>query len=126
MKILEGNVYWGYDYELDQQKGWLKNVMGLFSFAPPLHQHNGLAVLTTSELFFLGEEELKISIRSIEEIYLGFDEIFPASSVKNLGLFWQPLRIKYNDTQVIYMVLDYNGLSANNQIWFDTLKGMLQ
>lgn len=125
MTILEGQVYWGYDHELEQKKGWLRNVMGLFSFAPPMHQHAGMAVLTKNDLVFLGEEELTIPLRSIEEVYLGFDEIFPASTVKNLGLFWQPLRIKFNDSKVVYMVVDYNGLRTNDQMWFDTLNNIL-
>ncbi|MBE9600774.1 hypothetical protein [Pedobacter sp. MC2016-24] len=125
MTILEGQVYWGYDNELDQKMGWLKNIMGLFSFAAPMHQHSGMAILTKNELLFLGEEELTIPLPSIEEVYLGFDEIFPASTVKNFGLFWQPIRVKFNGNKAVYMVIDYNGLKTNNQMWFDTLKNIL-
>nr|WP_199156518.1 hypothetical protein [Pedobacter sp. ASV2] len=126
MTILEGQVYWGYDYALNDKSSFMKGVMGLFSFTPPLHQYSGRAILTKSELLFIGDCELCLPLYRIEEVYMGFDEIFPASSVKNLGLFWQPLRVKFNGDQTIYIVFDYNGIYTNNQIWFTTLKEMLQ
>jgi len=100
--------------------------MGLFSFTPPLHAHEGKVSLSERSLEITGDENLSLPLRSIEEVYLGFDDVFPASSVKNFGLFWQPLRLRFNDEEVIYMITDYNGVKTNNQIWYETLKEILQ
>ncbi|WEK21408.1 MAG: hypothetical protein P0Y49_09680 [Candidatus Pedobacter colombiensis] len=125
MTILEGRVHWAYNYELENKKKWVKYISGLFSFVSPLHQHTGYAVLTDRILYVCGDKNVTIELQSIEEVYLGFDEIFPASSAKNFGLFWQPLRIRFGGNQVIYAVMDYNGINSSNQLWFDSLKSML-
>ncbi|MDB5283059.1 MAG: hypothetical protein JWO06_2134, partial [Bacteroidota bacterium] len=72
------------------------------------------------------EDELTIPFPSIEEIALGFDENFPNTLVKNLGLFWQPLRITLRTGENIYLIIDFNLLlGPKNQFWFKALKEML-
>ncbi|PTT00493.1 hypothetical protein DBR11_09785 [Pedobacter sp. HMWF019] len=126
MTLLESKIYWAYERELSQEKSWLKSIMGLFSFVPPLHAHEGKVCLSERSLEITGDENLSLPLHSIEEVYLGFDDVFPASSVKNFGLFWQPLRLRFNNDEVIYMIADYNGIKTNNQIWYETLKEILQ
>ncbi|RNL55827.1 hypothetical protein [Pedobacter jejuensis] len=126
MTILEGQVFWGYDYDIYNKSNFMKSIMGMFSLMPPLHQYSGRVVLTKTELIILGDTDLNIPLYTIDEVYIGFDEIFPASSVKNLGLFWQPLRVKFRADETVYMVIDYNGINTNNKIWFDALQQILQ
>lgn len=126
MVILEGNAYWGFDHELTTSPGWLKNFRGMFSLTSPLHSHNGLIRLTTTHLEFVGDELLVIYLQSINEIYMGFDENYPASSVKNFGIFWQPLRLTFDDNRIIYLIIDYNGFTTSNQLWYDTFKSILK
>ncbi|WP_231464232.1 hypothetical protein [Pedobacter sp. Leaf132] len=131
-KMLEGNVLWSYDYELNDKKrfGWLKKIVGLFSFIKPMHTHEGNILLASNGLFISGDERLELQLSQIEEIYMGFDDVFPASAVKNFGAFWQPIRIKsylsYSESQTIYLVINYNGISTDNKTWFNTLIAMLQ
>jgi hypothetical protein len=58
---------------------------------------------------------------------MGFDDLFP---VKGLGTFWQPLRIEYyvpsSETEVIYLIIDYNGIFTHDKDWYNTLTEMLQ
>ncbi|HEX8376492.1 MAG TPA: hypothetical protein VF602_01655, partial [Pedobacter sp.] len=59
------------------------------------------------------------------QIYLGFDETFPRTLVKNLGLFWQPLRLSLSNGLHLYLIIDFNMLGAKNHLWFKGLKKML-
>lgn len=123
--ILKGRVLWSYDYELAAKSRRVKFLSGLFSFIKPLSNHEGQIILTRSGLLITGDEDLNIPLRSVNEIYLGFDTLFPATSVKNFGAFWQPLRLEFltsDETRKIYLAIDYNGLTANNQLWYDTIK----
>lgn len=129
-KLLEGNVLWSYDHELDTKTSWIKKIAGLFSFLPPLHHHEGDILLTNHSLSISGDEDLVLPLRDIEEVFIGFDELFPASSVKNFGAFWQPIRLKASpgmaDALTIYMVINYNGLFTANKDWFNTLIRLLR
>lgn len=126
--LLEGSVLWAYDHEL-ANKTPESRFSGLFSFMKPLHYHEGLIVLSHNQISINGDEQLNITLGSMDQIFLGFDEFYPASSVKNLGAFWQPLRIEYSSfsikTQKIYLVIGYNGISAQNKLWYETLKKLL-
>jgi hypothetical protein len=75
--------------------------------------------------FKTGDEDLEISLGSLEQIYLGFDEVFPRTLVKNFGLFCQPLRLTLSTGQKLYLIIDYSMLGAKNQLWFNGLKEML-
>nr|WP_199158347.1 hypothetical protein [Pedobacter sp. ASV2] len=129
-KLLEGNVLWSYDHELDTKTSWIKKIAGLFSFLPPLHHHEGAILLTNHSLSISGDEDLVLPLRDIEEVFIGFDELFPASSVKNFGAFWQPIRLKASpgmaDVLTIYMVINYNGLFTANKDWFNALIRLLR
>ena len=131
-KMLEGNVLWSYDYELNEEKryGWLKKISGIFSFLKPMHNHEGNILLASNGLFITGDEHLELPLTHIEEVYMGFDDVFPASSVKNFGAFWQPIRIKSfisnSESQTIYLIINYSGLFSDNKTWFNTLISLLQ
>ncbi|WP_316824502.1 hypothetical protein [Pedobacter miscanthi] len=131
-KMLEGNVLWSYDHELTNEKSssWIKKIAGLFSFLKPLHNHEGNILLASNGLFITGDEQLELPLSNIEEVYMGFDEVFPASSVKNLGLFWQPIRIRStisrSESQTVYLVINHTGIFSDNQTWFNTLISLLR
>lgn len=126
--LLEGNLLWAYDYELEDKNPESK-FAGLFSFMKPLHNHEGLIVLSDNQISINSDEQVSIALDSIDQLFLGFDELYPASSVRNWGAFWQPLRIEYSNTFIqtrkIYLVIGYNGIFAQNKIWYDTLKELL-
>jgi len=127
-EILRGNVLWSYDYELAAKSRRTKFLSGLFSFIKPLSNHEGQIILSRSGLLITGEEDLSIPVSSVNEIYLGFDGLFPAAAVKNFGAFWQPIRLEYltsDEPRKIYLNIDYNGLTAHNQLWYDTIKELL-
>ena len=131
-KMLEGNVLWSYDYELNEEKryGWLKKISGIFSFLKPMHNHEGNILLASNGLLITGDEHLELPLTHIEEVYMGFDDVFPASSVKNFGAFWQPIRIKSfisnSESQTIYLIINYSGLFSDNKTWFNTLISLLR
>ncbi|MGM9477824.1 hypothetical protein ACS5PU_15440 [Pedobacter sp. GSP4] len=131
-KMLEGNVLWSYDHELTNEKrsGWFKKIAGLFSFLKPTHNHEGNILLASNGLFITGDEHLELPLSHIEEVYMGFDDLFPASSVKNFGLFWQPIRIRStisrSESQTVYLVINHTGIFSDNQTWFNTLISLLR
>jgi hypothetical protein len=131
-KMLEGNVLWSYDHELtnDKSSNWIKKIAGLFSFLKPVHNHEGDILLASNGLFITGDEHLELPLSNIEEVYMGFDDLFPASSAKNFGAFWQPIRIRStvsrSESQTVYLVINHTGIFSDNQTWFNTLISLLR
>jgi hypothetical protein len=128
--LLQGTVKWSYGNELAEYTDSYKMMTSMTSFAPPLHRHNGNIALTGSELIIEGidgDTDLSISLKAMKQIYIGFDDLFP---VKGLGTFWQPLRIEYyvssSETEVIYLIIDYNGIFTHDKDWYNTLTELLQ
>ena len=131
--ILQGTAKWSYDYEMADFTSTQKIMASMTSFVPPLHRHEGNIALTNSEIIIEGtgndKVNLTIQLNKLKQLYLGFDDLFPAISVKSLGLLWQPLRIEYylNDveTQSIYLIIDFNGMFTHDKDWYRTLTEML-
>jgi len=131
--LLQGTVKWSYSYELAEYSETYKLMNSMMSFSPPLHRHNGNIALTTSELIIEGVEDdvdLSISLSAMKQIFIGFDDLFPVTSVRSFGAFWQPLRIEYYisslETEYIYLIIDYNGVFTHDKDWFNALTQMLQ
>jgi hypothetical protein len=123
-KILTGTVLWSYDYEV-LNRNVTDNIKGQVSGFKPFHRHKGTITLTTESIIINGDECLQIPLSSLNQIYLGFDETFPRTLVRNMGLFWQPLRISLSNGQKFYMIIDYNFFGTRNRSWFGTLKELL-
>lgn len=122
--ILSGNVLWSFDFEVQNRNR--NNDIGFhFSGVKPFHCHSGEITLTEKSIYLIGEDELTIPLSELTQLYLGFDEIYTPSLSKNLGLFWQPLRLTILDEKFIYLIIDYNMLGAKNKMWFDQLTQML-
>ena len=122
--ILAGQVLWSFDYELLQRDSF-HDLGAHFSGANPFHTHEGEITLIDNKLLIRGDEDLEIPLGTLQQIYLGFDETFPRTLVKNFGLFWQPLRLSLSNGQKLYLTIDYNMLGAKNQLWFNELTEML-
>lgn len=132
--LLQGTAKWSYDYEMAEFTETQKALASMTSFVPPLHRHEGNIALTKSEIIIEGieddDDDLTIQLNQFKQIYLGFDDVFSALSVKSFGLFWQPLRIEYYtsavETQSIYLIIDFNGIYTHDKDWFKTLTQMLE
>jgi len=122
--ILAGQVLWSYDYEV-LKRDTLNNLGAHFSGVNPFHTHAGEIALADDKIIISGDENLEIPLGNLEQIYLGFDETFPRTLVKNFGLFWQPLRLTLSTGQKLYLIIDYSMLGAKNQVWFNGLKEIL-
>lgn len=131
--ILQGKVMWSFDHEIGAFSTTQKMLTGLSGIGGPLHAHNGNIALTSEQIIIEGlenDEDLTIYLTAINELYLGFDDVYTVYSVKNAGLFWQPLRLEYfsnsYQTKTIYLIIEYNGLYAHNKKWYECLISMLQ
>ncbi|WP_342644473.1 hypothetical protein [Mucilaginibacter sp. CSA2-8R] len=134
MFIMQGRVMWSFDYEMAQIAPGYKMMSGLTGIGGPLHHHRGLIALSSTELIIEGDNDeedefLSISLSAISELYHGYDDVYQAYSVKNAGLFWQPLRITFysapNQLQTIYLIVDYLGMITQNKKWYYALTEML-
>jgi len=128
MQILQiGKALWSFDYEIAALT-LVDEAGALFSFTPPPHHREGEIILTSDSLVIDGYNYLNIPLNRLEQVYLGFDDIYKRSLVRNNGMFWQPLRLRYkegDDTNIIYLIVDHRFFGTKNQLWFDTLKQML-
>jgi hypothetical protein len=121
--LYQGTVYWSFVHEIEDMGIGERFFVRHVSFSAPLSKHQGVFYLSDRSIILESEDQkVTIPLSKITQLYLGFDEVFSGSSVKNFGMFWQPLRIVYNDDEVIYLIIDYKyGFAANKQI-FQLLK----
>ena len=132
--LLQGTAKWSYDYEVAEFTTTEKIMTSIASFSTPLHRHEGNIALTNEEIIIEAisddDEDLTIDLSTLKQIYLGFDDLFTASSVRGMGLLWQPLRIEYYltpvETRSIYLIIDFNGIYTHDKAWFQTLTQLLQ
>ena len=123
-QIASGKVFWSYGSELAQRNAATDYVQH-FSGMKPFHYHEGDITLTADRVVFSGDVNLDIPIASLDQLYLGFDDLFPRSLTKNFGLFWQPLRITLANQERLYLIIDYNFLGSKNKAWYNLIKDIL-
>lgn len=122
--LLQGNVLWTYNHELEQRmryREFASHLSGVGLF----YTHSGKITLTQKYLLIEGDEVLELRLEDIEQIFLGFDELYVRALVKNFGVFWQPLRVITKHNLTVYLIIDYNSLWCKNSLWFNTLKDVL-
>jgi len=128
MQILQiGKAMWSYDHEIAACT-LIDAAGGLFALTPPPHHREGEIILTTGTLVIDGYNYLDIPLNQLEQVYLGFDDVYKRSLIKNNGTFWQPLRLRYkvaDGHNTIYLMIDNSFFGTKNQLWFDTLKQLL-
>ncbi|NRF38038.1 hypothetical protein [Pedobacter foliorum] len=126
--LFETNVLWSTDYELTQKNEY-DHMAAQFSGIPPIHDHQGDLRLTDGNILIEGDVDLIINLSDIEQLYRGFDEFYRPNFIKNLGLFCQPVRIKYTERfsiHTIYLIAGYNFLGCTNgKALFNMLQKML-
>jgi hypothetical protein len=123
--IYEGTVYWAFDSEILAMDPAERYIGRHFSSVPPLSKHHGRIYLTETMIFIEGDEDLTIPLVEITQLCLDFDEIFSAASVKNFGMFWKPLRVKYGLDVVVYLIVDFSLMISNNKRFYELLTNML-
>jgi hypothetical protein len=125
---MNGHVLWSYIDEV-AESGLKDEIRALFSLIKPLHHHEGEIKLTYNDLIINGDISLSIPLGNLNQIYLGFDDVFKSTYVKNAGMIWQPLRVSYRDSgsmNTIYLIIDYSFIgTAKDQQWFDALREAL-
>jgi hypothetical protein len=126
--LMTSHVLWSYADEV-AESGLRDEIRALISFVKPLHHHEGEIALTDSSLIINGDINLNIPLGKLNQLYLGFDEVFKATYVKNVGLMWQPLKLSFYENDritTIYLIIDYSfvGIAKDKQ-WFDALKNVL-
>jgi len=120
--LYEGTVLWASDTEIHSMDFSERFLARHFSFVTPLSKHRGELCLTNKSLVIEGDEDLVIPLNHINQLYLGFDDVFSVASVKNFGMFWQPIRINYGNDLIVYLIVDYNYFGSSNNRFFSVLK----
>jgi hypothetical protein len=130
--LLQGTAKWSYDHEMAEISPSRKILAGMVTGATALPQHYGNIALSNTAVIIEGiedDEDLNIPLSNIKQLYLGFDDLFPVTAVKSMGMLWQPLRIEYFisafETSCIYLVIDFNGVYTHDKEWFKILTELL-
>lgn len=119
--LYEGNVLWATAAEIQEMDFSERFLARQFSFVPPLSKHRGALCLTDKSLLIEGDEDLVIPLNRINQLYLGFDEVFLVASAKNFGMSWQPIRINYGNDLIVYLIIDYNLFGSGNNKFFNLM-----
>ncbi|MFT3903507.1 MAG: hypothetical protein QM727_10050 [Niabella sp.] len=127
--ILEDTVLWIFDDDIPAFN------MAEISFRQmaghaALFNYTGNIFLTQHAILIEGEQNLSIKLAALNEIYLGFDEVYKPSYIKNFGLFWKPLRITYlaNNirTERVYLHIHQSLFGNRNAKWYNTIKSIIE
>ena len=124
--LLSGNVRWSTEAEVLNRGAVDQNGVH-FSGIGPFHRHTGEIALTEKAIYMEGDTSLNFHLTELEQLFIGFDEVFPRALVKNFGLTAQPLRLQVSSgIGLLYLFIDYNGLGlTSNQLWFNSIKTVL-
>jgi hypothetical protein len=127
-QLASGTVLWSFDQEI-ADRDTFESTGSYFSAALPFHRHEGNIFLCTSAIYIEGDQILRIPHTAIDQIYLGFDDLFTSSMCKNSGMLGQPLRIDFENEKSIasvYLIIDYHPFGTNhNHGWFTAIKDLL-
>lgn len=124
--LLSGNVKWSTADEV-LHRAAVDQVGVHFSGVGPFHCHAGQITLTDQAIYIEGDVDLSFNLGDLEQLFIGFDEVFPRTLVKNFGMTAQPLRLQVGAAVgVLYLFIDYNMMAfTNNQLWFNSIKTVL-
>ena len=122
--ILSGKVLWSFDHEIENRPK-NQDLAFQFSFVKPFHKHSGIITLDQNSIQIKGDDDLVLPLTHLAQLYLGFDQNYTPILSKNVGLFWQPLRLTTEEGQHIYLIIDYNFFTSNNKKWFEKLQEIL-
>lgn len=113
-------------------RSWLDWLAAHTSFLLPLHRYRGRLIITDDHMELQGRDKrtkeevmLYISKQSIEQVHLGFDEVFSVSETRGMGIGWQPLRLTYDvsgESRVLYLIANYRMEQSDNAALFDFLQ----
>lgn len=124
--LLSGNAKWSTEEEV-LHRNTVDQVGVHISGAGPFHCHSGEIALTEKAIYIEGDVDLSFNLGDLEQLFIGFDEVFPRTLVKNFGMTAQPLRLQVGaGIGVLYLFIDYNMMSfTNNLLWFNSIKSIL-
>ncbi|MBB2150361.1 hypothetical protein [Pedobacter gandavensis] len=125
--LLSGNVKWSTAAEV-LHRNTIDQVGVHFSGVGPFHCHSGQITLTEKAIYLSGDVDLSFDLGDLEQLYIGFDDVFPRTLVKNFGMTAQPLRFQVGaGIGALYLFIDYNMMAfTNNTLWFNSIKSMLE
>lgn len=124
--LLSGNVRWSTEEEA-LKRGAADQIGVHFSGVGPFHRHAGEIALTEKAIYMEGDISVSFNLGDLEQLFIGFDEVFPRALVKNFGMTAQPLRLQVGrGIGLLYLFIDYNSLGfTSNQLWFNSIKTVL-
>lgn len=108
------------------------------SFARPVYKYDGSISIEDDHLVFSGIEKdsgrrmlFHVDRKDLEEIRLGFDDVYKRGLDRSLGLAFKPLRISYwedGDLRTFYVITSFERIrrSSNNLEWYNRLKRWME
>ena len=129
--ISQSPALWAFEEDI-LSRSWLDWLAAHISFGKPLHRYEGTLTVHDNLLQLTGEDKrtkedfsLDIYKYQIEQLYLGFDDVFTALETRGLGLTWLPLRILFTNNgkkAKIYLITNYQFGRTGNKEYFEFLK----
>ncbi|MEO6347960.1 MAG: hypothetical protein ABIO60_08620 [Aquaticitalea sp.] len=101
---------------------------------PPPYRFQGSISFNYDGISFNGYDsqlkenvEFNIAKDEITQLYYGYDETFSTFQTRGMGMTWAPIRFTFDSTKFknetdLYLVLEFNGISSENQNLFEELK----
>ena len=125
---------WAFEEDI-LSRSWVDWLVAHVSLGKPLHRFEGMLTVHDNFIQLTGKDKrtkqdfyLQIVKYEIEQLYLGFDEIFCTSETRGLGispLSWLPLRISFTkneEERKLYLIVNYQFGKSDNTEYFEFLK----
>lgn len=128
---MEANTLLAFEEDI-LNRSWQDWVKAHTSFQKPLHRYEGHLNLYADRLTFVGVDS-KTNAKArfdfyksqIDQLYLGFDEVYKSSETRSLGLGWVPLRLTLSldeGERYVYLITNYHFGKTDNLELFEDLK----
>ena len=108
------------------------------SLGRPVYRYDGAISIEGNDLVFSGLEKnngrkfsLRIGRDDLEEVRLGFDDVYKRGLDRSMGLAFRPLRISFRekgDIRTFYVITSFERIrrSSKNLEWYNRLKRWME
>jgi hypothetical protein len=134
MEIRKDSALLAYREDLEE-RGFMDWIKVHITYEKPVHRYEGTLTLYPNKLIFSGvdiqtEKEYfqEIGKEDVQDIQLGFDEIYRVREDRLLGDGFQPLRLDFIDNGKLitaYFIIEFDRVERRtykNSDWYDELK----
>jgi hypothetical protein len=117
-----------------EDRGFLDRIKVHLTYEKPVHRYEGTIILYSNKLLYSAKDIqtekdhfLEISREDVQEIHIGFDDIYKIGEDRLMGAGFQPVRITFLNQgleKTAYFIMEFDRVDRRiykNTDWYDEL-----